>query len=236
MTGLVKYDEDFKEHVSLRGGKLLRLRLVGPKDREQLRQGFMNLSSASRYKRFMGGKHSISDAELSYFTEIDQVNHFAIGVVELTGTGDEVRGVGVARFIRLLDDSECAEVAITVIDDMQGKGIGAILLEALVEAAVERGIKRFRFECLPQNIEMQRLVRKVCQVIEVNTDTGVVVAEAKLPGQHLDSTESSAKAFGDLLELLRGFATDMLKVQTNIGLVLAQKTLDAWTVRYDSWN
>ncbi len=169
----------FSKQIDLRGGGSLRLRLVRPGDKELLSQGFQSLSPGSRHKRFMGGKHSMSDAELRYFTELDQVDHFAIGIVLLTETGDEGRGVGVARFIRLHDDRECAEVAITVVDDMQGQGIGRLLLEALIEGAVERNVRRFRFECLPQNLEMQRLVRKVCQVVEISNDTGVMVARGR---------------------------------------------------------
>ena len=75
-------------------------------------------------KRFFGGKHCLSDVELRYFTELDHFDHFAIGAVELNGSGEEGDGIGIARFVRLPHDAECAEVAITVIDRMQGKGVG----------------------------------------------------------------------------------------------------------------
>ena len=228
MSELVRYDERFSKQIDLRNGEKLRLRLVRPDDKALLRQGFLNLSPGSRHKRFMGGKSAISDAELRYFTEVDQVDHFAIGAVLLTGTKDEGRGIGIARFIRLHDDRECAEVAITVVDDMQGHGVGRHLLEALVEGAIERDIKRFRFECLPHNLEMQRLVRKVCEVVDVSSDTGVMVAEVDLPGQALTDHVSEAPQITGLLELMRGFATEALEFQANMGFAIAQHTLNAW--------
>jgi len=230
MAGLVKYDEHFSKQVDLQGGGALRLRLIRPSDKELLSEAFQSLSPESRHKRFMGGKHSMSGAELRYFTELDQVDHFAIGMVLLNETGDEGRGIGVARFIRLHNDRECAEVAITVVDDMQGQGIGRLLLEALIEGAVERNVRRFRFECLPRNLEMQHLVRKVCQVVEVSNDTGVMVAEVDLPGQPMTDSQSAADEFSGLFELLRGFATDALEFQANVGLILTQQALDAWRV------
>jgi GNAT superfamily N-acetyltransferase len=222
----MKFDDRYQDDIHLPGGERIKFRLVRPKDKERLRSGFMQLSAASRYKRFFGGKHSLSDAELRYLTELDHCDHFAIGAVELNDRGQEGDGVGIGRFVRLPQDAECAEVAITVVDRMQGRGIGRRLLEKLIEAAVERDIERFRFECLPHNLEIRTLVEKVCTVVDFVQDVDVIVAEVELPGRHLGSPERSVDAFERLFMLLRTFAADALELQVNIGMASVQRSFD----------
>lgn len=235
MTATLKFDDGYQERLRLRSGERIKLRLVSAGDRQRLSDGFGNLSSASRQKRFFGAKQSLSAAELRYFTEVDQIDHFAIGVVELHPGGQEGDGIGIARFIRHPSDSECAEVAITVIDRMQGKGVGRLLLEKLIEAAVDRRIRRFRFECLMHNVEIQRLVQRVCNVINTRSETGVMVAEVDLPGRHLGPGKTSGDAFDGLFALLRAFAADNLELHMDLGLQSAQYALDAWFAPRADW-
>ena len=176
----LNFNDKYAEQILLPSGENIRLRLVRPNDKVHLRRGFAALSAASRKKRFLAGKNVLSDAELRYFTELDQLNHFAVGALSLNAEGDENEGAGVARFVRFPSDRRCAEVAIAVIDGMQGKGIGSLLLPKLAAAARERGVERFRFDCLSYNLEMQGLLRKVCHGVTMVHKDGISVAEAKL--------------------------------------------------------
>ena len=178
MKTKLKFNERYRERIRLADGSWVLLRLVRSDDKERMKRGFGDLSSQSRYKRFFAAKRALSEAELGYYTELDQDRHFALGIVELNGRGEEGDGLGIARFIRYAKDDACAEVAITVIDRMQGKGIGRIMLEKLLAAAHERNVFRVRFECLPHNLELQRLVRKVCRVVEFKNEDGTLIAEA----------------------------------------------------------
>jgi len=69
--------------------------------------------------------------------------------------------VGIARFIRLKDDPAVAEAAVTVVDHMQRRGLGKLLVSALAQAARERGITRFRAEVLRTNEAMLALLREL---------------------------------------------------------------------------
>lgn len=89
---------DYVEHVTLRDGLPVILRLVTPDDKELLRRGFDNWSAESRYARFFVPKLRLSDDELTYLCDVDQENHFALGAIR-EGDG-EPRGLGIARFIR----------------------------------------------------------------------------------------------------------------------------------------
>src|SRR5207245_4362935 len=96
------------------------------------------LSPTSRYRRFLSAKDHLTDREWRYFTEVDGINHFALGAVRHADGQEE--GLGVARFIRLIDRPTVAEPAVVVADPWQRKGLGRLLLARLVAAASERGI------------------------------------------------------------------------------------------------
>jgi acetyltransferase len=90
--------------------------------------------------------------------EIDGASHVALVAVTL----DEPQQiVGVARFVRAIDDAGAAEFAIVVGDPYQGDGLGTELLERLVVAARERGIVRFRASVLASNEPAHRLMRRL---------------------------------------------------------------------------
>ena len=228
-----KFSDRYQQRVRLPDGGWVKLRLVRPSDKDQLLNGFLNLSAHSRQKRFLGGKQSLSDTEVCYFTELDQVDHFALGVIELNAMGEEGDGVAIGRFIRLATDSESAEVALTVIDRAQGKGIGRILLEQLVAAAAERDIKRFRFECFRHNLEIQALVRKVCRVVDTNYDAEVMIAEANLPDDQRVANERVYDVLSGLFSLLRACTAATLEVPFSIGIEGVRRTLNT---AFGQWN
>lgn len=68
--------------------------------------------------------------------------------------------VAVARVIRLRDDPRAAEVAVTVTDALQGRGLGSKLLELLVVEAKEHGIERLVAHVVDGNTPIKRLLQK----------------------------------------------------------------------------
>jgi GNAT superfamily N-acetyltransferase len=67
-----------------------------------------------------------------------------------------------------------AEAAIAVADEMQGKGLGRILLAKLAAAAAERGIERFRCDVLGSNSSMKLLIDSLAPVRKVEISAGVM--------------------------------------------------------------
>ncbi len=140
-------------------GTRITLRPVGPDDKVRLVEILDGLSAHSRTMRFFVARLAMSAKELRYLTEIDGIDHFAV----LAMRGDE--SIGVARFIRQTDSPGSAEPALTIVDEMQGRGLGRILFQRLVDAARERGITQFQGEVLPQNKAMLGLLRGVAAKI-----------------------------------------------------------------------
>ncbi len=150
---------EYREEVMLDDGTRVTLRLVRPDDKVRLVEILDGLSAHSRTMRFFVARLAMSQKELRYLTEIDGIDHFAV----LAMRGDE--SIGVARFIRQADAPDSAEPALTIVDEMQGRGLGRILFQRLIEAARERGISQFKGEVLPQNQAMLGLLRGVAAKI-----------------------------------------------------------------------
>jgi GNAT superfamily N-acetyltransferase len=160
--------------LRLTDGTEITIREIRADDKELLAAGHARLSERSRLRRFLGSKPRLTSSDLRYLTEVDGVTHYA--VVAITG-GDIV---GVARWVRLVDDPLEAEAAIVVGDPLQGKGLGKILARELADAARARGIRRIRASLLSDNPPAMALMRVIGQrLTDGGHDHGVreVVAE-----------------------------------------------------------
>jgi GNAT superfamily N-acetyltransferase len=148
------------ENVRLRDGAHVLVRAVRPDDKPLFVAGFERLSEESRYLRFMGYKKLLSVRDLEFFTELDHADHEAIGAID-PFTGE---GLAVARYMRLAHDRSSAEAAVAVIDAWQGRGLGSVLLERLVERAREHGIERFEATLFTDNRAMLTLFQRIGEV------------------------------------------------------------------------
>jgi ribosomal protein S18 acetylase RimI-like enzyme len=142
----------------LADGLPIRTRPLRPEDREKLRNGFARLSPESRYRRFFSAPDTLSEATLDYLTTPDGRDHVAIGAELAAAGADGSYGIGIARFVRLPDEPSAA---VAVIDEMQHRGVGRLLLRELVRAAHARGVTTFVCHVLPGNEPVQAMLREV---------------------------------------------------------------------------
>jgi RimJ/RimL family protein N-acetyltransferase len=141
--------------VVLRDGSAVLIRQVRSADAPLLADGFARLSATSRQMRFLGVKKTLSAAELRYFTDVDHHDHEALAALDRVGG----HGVGIARYIRDADDPRAAEIAVTIVDDWQGRGLGAELLARLSDRARQEGIRRFTALADAGNVAVAALLR-----------------------------------------------------------------------------
>src|SRR5262249_58813240 len=94
----------------------------------------------------------LSENVIRYLIDIDSCDHFAW--VVLAADEPDEPGIASARYIREREAHDIAEVAFSVVDDYQGRGLGSFLLGALAVAATENGIHPFRAPVLPANEPM----------------------------------------------------------------------------------
>lgn len=140
--------------MTLRDGSKVTLSPVLKSDREFFEKGFEELSIDSRFARFGQGVAGLSDWELDYLTDVNQRTHVAWGAA----VDGEVAGA--ARYILDLE-SNVAEVAITVLDSVQNRGVGRALLIALVSAARADGVEELWFEARADNRAVKRLLSEI---------------------------------------------------------------------------
>jgi GNAT superfamily N-acetyltransferase len=176
----VTSEATFREEHVLADGTRITLRFIRPDDAVELRRAFSRLSPRSRYQRFLAGVPELTDDMVTYLTEVDGENHVAV-----VATADSLdlkteMGLGVARFVRLDDEPEVAEAAVTVIDDVQGRGIGKLLLRALATLAHERAVRVFRGEVLAENTAMCHLLHELGASMRM-ADGQTLVFDVPLP-------------------------------------------------------
>ena len=191
-------DPSWEERHALPDGTEVLLRLLRPGDADALRAGFQRLSPESRYRRFLSMLPALSEEMVRYLTEIDGERHVAVvaGIVSPDLKSEE--GIAVARYIRLPDEPDVAEAAVTVIDDFQGKGLGKLLLATLVRLAAGEGIRMFRAEVLPSNTAVQGLLASVGAVERERSQESVTY---DIPIPHGDDPhEPRWRALFDLLK------------------------------------
>ena len=181
--------------LTLRDGSSVTVRQIAPDDKAALVSAFERLSPDSRYSRFFSPVNQLDPRTVEYLTNVDHHDHEAVVAVDpLTGVG-----VGVARYVRWRDDPQSAEVAVTVADDWQGRGLGSLLLEELADRARAEGVKQFTAVVQAQNERAVRLVERIGP-LEHTEEGGYLEVKVQLP----------VRGLGPLRALLREAARGAL--------------------------
>jgi GNAT superfamily N-acetyltransferase len=94
------------------------------------------------------------------------------------------RGVGIARYIRSTDDPLAADVAVTVTDDWQRRGLAIELLTRLTERAQLAGIRRYTVLIADGNVAVQGLLRSMgLDIQHAQPSLGTVTGQITLPSR-----------------------------------------------------
>lgn len=154
--------------VVLADGSTARLRPITARDADALVRFHETLSADSIYMRFFSAHPHLSDREVTSFTRVDGTERMAL----VATRRDEI--IGVARYDRLPEAPNQAEVAFVVGDAYQRRGIGTLLLEHLAAYARTRGIDVFVAETLSENGQMRDLFHRAGFAEVSRYDRGVV--------------------------------------------------------------
>ena len=146
----VKELTNYSAEAILRDRARVHIRAIRANDEERLSLHFAALSSESRYHRFFGIKNGFTSRELRYFTEPDFPRHVAL-VVTIAGCDGGEAIVSDGRYVLLSDRAGTAELALSVVDSCQRRGIGALVLECLIATARRAHLDRLEADVLSSN-------------------------------------------------------------------------------------
>lgn len=141
----------------LMDGAVVRFRHVRPEDEPFIREAIRTASRETLLHRFFSPIRSVSPDQLRRMLAIDRTKEVCVvGVVQ---TKDAMRIICGARYVRL-PRPHAAEVAVTVHDDFQRRGLGEFLLRLLARLAIGDGIRWFEADVMNSNRKMLNLFTK----------------------------------------------------------------------------
>lgn len=151
----------------------LRIRPVHAADKKRTRAGLAGLSREERIHRFFTPIQDLNEAMLRFLTEVDQWNHVAWGAVL---DQDAEPAVGVARWIRIPDRPDHAELAVAVAADWRRRGLGRLLLRVMATLAMVREVNVFELKVLSDHLEGLAFFRRL-GAVDVRYEAGVIHLE-----------------------------------------------------------
>jgi acetate---CoA ligase (ADP-forming) len=165
------YPADWEQDSVLKDGGTVRIRPIAPQDADGLQDLVKGMSTESSYFRFFRVKRELTAEELQEFTNLDYSRRMAF-IALIDG-----RIAGVGRYNVIENDPARAEVAFTVTDGLQGRGIGTLLLFRLTAFARTHGITGFRAFLLADNHAMMRVFRNAGFSLAREIDEGVYTVD-----------------------------------------------------------
>jgi GNAT superfamily N-acetyltransferase len=82
--------------------------------------------------------------------------------------------VGVAPYVRDHERCDSADIAVSVLETRQGRGVGKAVLQRLADLARAEGISRFTALMLADNWRMRRLLANLGEPVVLATAAGTV--------------------------------------------------------------
>jgi acetyl coenzyme A synthetase (ADP forming)-like protein len=165
------YPSEWEQSAVLKDGGTVRIRPIVPADSPALQTFVKSMSTESSYFRFFRVKRQLEPDELEAFTHLDYDEQMAfVAIVD-----GKLAGVG--RYNSKDCPAGFAEAAFTVSDNLQGKGIGTLLVYRISAYARAQNITGFVAHLLADNHAMMRVFRNAGFSMHRDVDQGVYTVE-----------------------------------------------------------
>ncbi len=168
-------------YALLTDGVTIEIRAARSDDFDAVRDLHAKMSPDNLYLRFFSMSPLVAEQEARRVCREPGPDHAAL----LAVLDDEVVGCG--TYEQAGTGSRSAEVAFTVADDLQNRGIGMLLLEHLVSLARGRGFGAFTAETLSENAAMLRVFADAGLQAQRSLVDGVYDFTFPLPADEADA-------------------------------------------------
>ncbi|MEH6825911.1 MAG: bifunctional acetate--CoA ligase family protein/GNAT family N-acetyltransferase [Motiliproteus sp.] len=170
LTAISPYPESLVEQASLKSGRQVTLRPIRGEDEPNHLEMYNRLSPESIRLRYFYSRAAPNHDELASWTQIDYNREmaFIVSAPRLDGKpGDETLGV-----VRATTDADnvAAEFAVVMLDELQGEGLGSLLMQKMIDYCRSRGTLKLMGTTMTSNMGMQRLAKKLGFTNSYNTE------------------------------------------------------------------
>ncbi len=177
------YPSQYVHHEETKEGEPVTVRPIRPEDEPLMVEFHQTLSEQSVYLRYfhmMNLDQRTAHERLTRICFIDYDREMALVAERRNPDTGETEIMGVGRLSRSGNRADEAEFAILVADPFQGRGLGTLLLEKLLEVGREEGLRRITADILFDNRAMQQISRKLGFHLRRDTEDMVVKADLEL--------------------------------------------------------
>jgi GNAT superfamily N-acetyltransferase len=143
--------------LRLPGGETVVVRAIRPQDADCLQAYMRNLSAPARRNRFLGAVSELAPTELDRLTHMNGPHELAL--IAFARFGGETTMIAEAVQVIAPESRRC-EIALSVTDAWQRKGLGTLLLSHVECRARMLGVRHVIGEILRTNEAMKALARK----------------------------------------------------------------------------
>ena len=168
-------------YALLTDGATIEIRAARPEDFDAVRDMHAKMSPDNLYLRFFSMSPLAAEQEARRVCREPGPEHAAL-LAMLDG-----QVVGCGTYEQAGTESLSAEVAFTVADDLQNRGIGMLLLEHLVSLGRGRGFRAFTAETLSENAAMLRVFADAGLQAQRSLADGVYDLTFPLPADEADA-------------------------------------------------
>lgn len=172
-----RYPWEEESEVQL-GGKRLKVRPVRQADLETLQDMFYRLSDESTYLRFLQHKRSHSYEEMLDLVNLDYTSNMALVVCDESGPAPDI--LAMARY-DVDPATGFADIAFVVRDEWQGRGLGSLLMQRMIEIGRARGLAGFTATVHASNKKMLGVFNRSGLKVRTSLDSGVYSVKMRYP-------------------------------------------------------
>lgn len=170
----------YHAEATLKDGTAVEIRSIRASDAPAVAAGFVHFGPDSRHHRFFSAKTTLTDEELERVTHPEWEHAFRL-VAEVRAGASAGRLIGGAScVVNPKADPQRGEIAFSIVDEFQGKGLGALLLRHLAAEARTRGITRFVATVLADNKAMLAVFEHSGLPMESHQDRDAIVVVLSL--------------------------------------------------------
>jgi acyl-CoA hydrolase/GNAT superfamily N-acetyltransferase len=179
-AGQKPYPVELETRETFKGLEIF-FRPIKPADERLLREFFYTHSAETVYQRYHAPVKSLTPKQIQQLCTLDYDEQMALaGFVR---EGEAERMVAVGRYA-LDRATNLAEVAFTVHDDLQGRGVGTWLLSKMIEIARKHGLSGLVGYVLSNNVRMLNIFHRAGVPVQTTLDGDTYTVTLKFDGGH----------------------------------------------------